>query len=233
MLEQVREEPAMPIHWGKNQSGMQAREELEGGDLSVAGYLWSKAAMAAAEIAEEMAELGLHKQVANRILEPFQHIHVIVTATEWSNFLALRAHPDAQPEIHELAVQIRDAMAGSTPTKLLFGQWHLPYIRPEERTKRDVTNLLKSSAARCARVSYLRHDGLRPRIDEDLDLYERLMGSQPIHASPVEHQATPDILLSTEHGQQFWKAPRLHGNFTGWIQHRKLVETRSVADGHS
>ena len=233
MLEQVREEPAMPIHWGKNQSGMQAREELQNEAMSVSAYLWSKAALAAAEIAEEMAELGLHKQVANRILEPFQHIHVIVTATEWSNFLSLRAHPDAQPEIHELAVQIRDAMAGSTPTKLLFGQWHLPYIRPEERTKRDVTNLLKSSAARCARVSYLRHDGLRPRIDEDLDLYERLMGSQPIHASPVEHQATPDILLSTEHGEQFWKAPRLHGNFTGWIQHRKLVETGSVADGHS
>jgi hypothetical protein len=223
MLEQVRTEPATPIHWGKNQAGMQAKAELEGEDLATAGYLWDKAARMAADIAEEMAALGLHKQVANRILEPFQHIHVIVTATEWENFFNLRAHPDAQPEIQALAYEMLDALKASDPRPLNFGDWHLPYIWPEERSSRNIQMLLKMSAARCARVSYLRHDGLRPRIEEDLDRYEKLVGSNPMHASPVEHQATPDRVMDGK-----WEAPSLHGNFVGWIQHRQLIGTGRV-----
>lgn len=223
MLQMIRDEPAMPIHWGKNKPGMQADEQLSHDEMVAAKIEWIKAAENAADTAERMMKLGLHKQVANRILEPFQHISVVVTATEWQNFFELRAHPDAQPEIRALAVEMREAMDASTPSKLEAGDWHLPYIKRGERNGENI-KLSKVSAARCARVSYLKHDGCAPNISEDLALYERLVGSMPMHASPVEHQATPDVVRH----DGSWCNPDLFGNFTGWIQFRKLVESRSV-----
>lgn len=239
MLEMVRNEPAMPIHWGKNQPGMQANEQLTGVALELAKEGWVTAALCAADIAEAMEKTGLHKQVANRILEPFQHIHVVVTATEWENFFALRDHEDAQPEIHELAIQMKIAMNTSTPKLLESSEWHLPYVTQEERDdaffkiKANAMMLPKISAARCARVSYLKHDGELPNRDDDLFLYQRLAGGEPIHASPLEHQAAPDFQsFERQASPDFqnceptgkWGSPELHGNFTGWIQHRKLIE---------
>lgn len=216
MIEQVRNNPAMPVHWGKNQPGMQAREEVQ--HVGAAKDLWMKAAQNAADIAEEMEKIGLHKQVANRILEPFQFIHVVLTSTEWENFFALRDHPDADPNIQALAVQMAEAMAGSTPKWLDFDQWHLPYVTAEEREMHSVVPayLCKLSAARCARVSYLTHDGNVPDPEKDLDLFNRLVGSEPIHASPTEHQGTPLLAIGAKHD--------LCGNFKHWIQHRKLIE---------
>lgn len=232
MIEQVRENPAMPIHWGKNQPGMQAKEEHDAPvvyhyPFSEVGerefsieQAWRIAAAHATDVASAMAAAGYHKQVVNRILEPFQFIHVVVTATEWDNFFELRAHADAQPEIHELAVCIRDAMSANVPAKLRSTEWHLPYVLPEERKTYPIDILVKLSAARCARVSYLKHDGANPDVDSDIALYDRLVGSAPIHASPVEHQATP--LLSAN----LWS-----GNFRGWYQHRKAVEAGKSVGG--
>lgn len=214
MIDQVRNNPATPVHWSKNQPGMQAREEVE--EKDVARTLWIKAANDAADHAERMMKLGLHKQVANRILEPFQFIHVVVTATEWDNFFELRDHADADPNIRALAVAMREAMRYHQPRLLDFQQWHLPYIKREERGM-PIENLLRMSSARCARVSYLKHDGGSPSIEDDFALYDRLVGSNPIHASPTEHQATPDPM----------GVDRAHwGNFQGWVQHRKIVEDR-------
>jgi thymidylate synthase ThyX len=216
MIEQVRNEPAMPIHWGKNQPGMQANEELAGEELANAKEAWLTAAELAATQASILHKIGAHKQVANRILEPFQYMHVIVTATEWDNFFELRDHPDAQPEIHALAIVMKHAFANSRPVILLDGGWHLPYVTRAERAEHghDIELLLKLSAARCARVSYLTHDGQEPSIEKDVALYERLVGGVPLHASPIEHQATP---LSEP---DMWS-----GNFRGWLQNRKLVES--------
>jgi thymidylate synthase ThyX len=218
VIEQVRTNPAMPIHWGKNQAGMQAKEEMTGQALETMMRAWQQAAREAAATAEFMEKHGLHKQVANRILEPFQYMHVIVTATEWQNFFELRAHPDAQPEIHALALTMKAAIKQSEPKTLNDGEWHLPYVRLEERLRffGDVETLLKISAARCARVSYLTHDGKEPVIEKDLELYDRLVGSRPLHASPIEHQATP----MGEGSEDLWS-----GNFRGWTQHRQIVET--------
>lgn len=222
MIEQVRTDPAMPIHWGSNKPGMQAGGELTGKALERAKELWLMAAQYAADCADEMQnkDTALHKQVANRILEPFQWIHVIVTATEWNNFFELRIHPDAQPEIHELALQIKAAMDASVPILLKNNEWHLPYVTDIDRSNVRAMNLdssvlRKISAARCARVSYLTHDGQEPDIDKDLALYDRLITMKPAHASPIEHQATPNN--SKEYAY-------LQGNFTGWVQFRKLVE---------
>lgn len=226
MIETVRTNPAMPIHWGANQPGMQAKAELSGDELNGVQNAWMQAARCAANIAEDMERVGLHKQVANRILEPFQHIQVVVTATEWKNFFELRDHPDAQPEIRDLAIQMKSAMDVSEPKALVEDQWHLPYVLEEERADSYWTKsgnkfgLCKVSAARCARVSYLLHDGAIPDISKDMALYERLVGSTPIHASPIEHQATPGFRES----DGSWFNKRTHGNFVGWVQFRKLFE---------
>lgn len=236
MLEQVRNDPAGPIHWGKNQPGMQAEEELSTEYDETIGSsrrqyvknLWKHAAGQAADDAERMMELGAHKQIANRILEPFQYISVIVTATEWDNFFALRCHPDAQPEIQELANAMHAAMVKSDPVKLDIGWWHLPYVSDEEKSEYEISTLVAISAARCCRVSYLTHDGRKSTVDEDLALCERLAGADPIHASPFEHQATPDV-LEVEGGDgesYFYQSPHMHGNLVGWIQNRKLLESK-------
>lgn len=224
MIEMIRANPAMPIHWGSNIAGMQAKEELSENKKAAAKELWHNAANEAANIAEKMMKLGLHKQVSNRILEPFQHIHVLVTATEWDNWDELRIHEDAQPEIHELALCIREARVASTPRVLAIGEWHLPYVTEEERDnpfykiEANRNMLKKISAARCCRVSYLKHDGEKPNKDDDLALFQRLAGSVPKHYSPLEHQATPDT--KNENGN--WNNPNLHGNLNGWIQFRRI-----------
>lgn len=230
MLEQIRNDPAMPIHWGKNQPGMQAAEELTGESLAETKGEWGRAAMLAADSAEYMMEQGAHKQVVNRILEPFQHIHVIVTATEWDNFFALRCHEDAQPEIHHLAVMMREAMAASVPKLVGEGDWHLPYVTTEERAELGhelsedwcgvTPRLIQMSAARCARVSYMTHDGQAPSMEKDLALFDRLVGGEPIHASPIEHQATPS---AGSGDPESWETTYT-GNFHGWVQFRKIFE---------
>jgi len=216
LIEQVRNNPMMPVHWGANQTGMQASEEIKNhADFGQGEYQWRGAAMEMANRAETMLQQGYHKQIVNRLLEPFLPIHVIVTATEWDNFFSLRIHPDAQPEINELATKMKMAIDNSTPKLLKTTyDWHLPYVTNEERKyKLDNKTLAKISAARCARVSYLTHNGENPSMEKDLALYDRLVGSKPIHASPVEHQAYP---LSSKY--------ELCRNFRGWKQFRSLID---------
>ena len=134
MIQAVIDNPAMPIHWGKNQAGMQAREQLEDRYQLQAQLLWKAARDSAVEHAKTMLALGAHKQIVNRILEPFTHIRVIVTATNFANFFALRDHEDAQPEIRELAVAMKKAIEESTPQLLGIGEWHLPYLDAEDFT---------------------------------------------------------------------------------------------------
>jgi hypothetical protein len=238
MIKMVREDPAMPIHWGKNQKGMQADIELDWVEQISAKWRWKRASLAAADIAEEMMNSGLHKQVVNRILEPYQWISVVVTSTEWDNFFALRDHKDAEPNIQALARKAKAVMAGSTPNLLLPGDWHTPYVDKvysglngeireyatlDDRTgdfiKIDIDTALACSAARCARVSYLTHEGTNPSVKADLALYESLVGADPKHASPVEHQATP-MDSATE-----WS-----NNFRGWIQHRWVIDYQGQQD---
>lgn len=229
LLEKVRTNPAGPIHWGKNQPGMQAHEECDSlvadpltGELLTHNEAWERAASSAADWAEAFADAGYHKQIVNRLLEPFSTITVLVTATERDNWYALRAHTDAQPEIQDLAytmlalengggIKYREVHAGDTRDART---WHLPYVTMDER-RSDVTmiDLLAMSAARCARVSYLTHDRENPSMEKDWDTYEKLVAAKPLHASPLEHQAhCTDLDLPVR-------------NFRGgWVQHRALLE---------
>lgn len=223
MIEQVRTDPAAPYVWTTNKPGMQGDVVTDPELIAKYDQMWIEAANQAADNAEVLMGEGLHKQVVNRILEPFQWISVIVTATEWANWFELRNHKDADPTIKRLAEVMMAAMEASTPKHLEAGEWHLPYVSKEEKSALPIATLVKISAARCARVSYLTHDGEFPDVDKDIALYERLVGSRPLHASPIEHQARVINLNNDEIG--------LNGNFSPlWVQHRKLLETeRAVA----
>lgn len=219
-IEEVREQTAMPIFWGRNQPGMQPGEEVENVDEAM-GW-WLAAADMAAAFAEEGMDLGLHKQIVNRILEPFTWMDTVVTSTEWENWYNLRLHPQndeqrekhpAQEEIRHLAYVMHEAQKASTPRILKPGEAHLPYILERERTAFDLTTLCKLSAARCARVSYKNHDGTEPDVDKDFRLAQRLAADK--HWSPFEHQAVAYSSSSTRYAANF--SP-------GWIQHRKVLE---------
>lgn len=245
LIQDIMDDTAMPIHWGANQKGMQANTECnEMVDLSKAigtshpimrsnRDSWLHARDVAVTMARAFNTAGYHKQIVNRLLEPFSHINVLVTATEFNNFFALRIHPDAQPEICELATRMKEAMDGNTPVLLNPGEWHLPYCpdvhgKPCGMPPFD-DDAVKVSVARCGRVSYLTQEGSKPTIEQDLKLYDRLIGSIPLHASPAEHQGTPDERALTDFGSNLWWAAHLWGNFKGWVQFRKTLPGENQA----
>lgn len=239
LVKDVIDDPAMPVWWGKNQPGMQAAEELDDQELNYTGRdgmpttarqiavdHWLNARGRAVDQAMVLYKLGAHKQIVNRIIEPWCHINVVCTATDYENFFVLRRHSGAQPEMRVLADAMWDARGQSVPNLLKPGEWHLPYITDDELISDDCSlkghlTLVKLSVARCARVSYLTHDFRTPDVGEDLKLYDRLVGSEPLHASPCEHQATPDPLDGRD--QKY-----LWGNLTGWRQYRKMLPNENM-----
>lgn len=225
---------AMPEVWGSEQKGMQTGASLEIRAQILAKGIWSDAAFHAARSADSLSKIGVHKSIVNRLLEPFTHINVVVTATEWDNFFGLRLDKGAEPTMRALAVAMWEARNASTPRVLKPGEWHLPFITDEDQdsilkvveTDWNVhpsdeewcKACIKVSVARCARVSYMSFDtGKRSTIDEDLRLYDKLLGAQPLHASPAEHQATPS------EDRSLW------GNFLGFAQYRKMLKGESCA----
>jgi thymidylate synthase ThyX len=208
-IQRIVDDPALPIEFGTNQRGMQAAEPLTGAAHDAAMTAWLDARDHAVVAAQQLAELNVHKQVVNRVLEPFMWHTVIVTATDWDGFWEQRCSPLAQPEIRVAAEAMRAAYTASTPIPVSDGDWHTPYVRPDEHDL-DVGTRTRISAARCARVSYLTHDGRRD-LEADETLYQRLVTADPAHWSPLEHVATP--------------APDpVPGNFRGWRQLRHVVE---------
>lgn len=217
VLGQVWSDPAIPVKWGGAQSGMQSGVELKGWRKRLARRLWSSAGKVACVFSWSLMKLGLHKEVANRLLEPWQLMNVILTATDFDNFFALRFHEDAQPEIQVLAARMNKAMLESEPRQLQEGEWHLPYVRQEEIDRYTGTDnewlLPALSTARCARVSYNTHSGTKPTVEADLRLFEMLVISRPAHSSPAEHQAIVD--------SNKFRSRNFQG---GWSQFREILE---------
>lgn len=240
MIEQVKDNPAMPIHWGKNQKGMQANEEHEDKEACVGA--WKHLASIVAEGAEAFSDQGIHKQVINRLLEPFQFMKTVMTATEFENFFWLRNHEDAQPEIHELAICMKEALEKSAPETLRPKEYHTPYVSHMNDVEGNVQyyvdnnghteiltleEALKVSSSCCAQVSYRI---LNNNKDKAIEIYNKLVESSPVHASPFEHQATPmpypnggdpkfgEGETHKDADDNFWS-----GNLKSWIQYRQLI----------
>lgn len=229
MIAAVQNNPYIPTVWGLNQKGMQSELTFDDADdVSFCTEQWLAARNSAVYHAERLVERGLHKQWVNRLLEPFLWYTCIITATEWSNFFNLRCHPAAHPEIKLVAELMRDAMEKSVPHELCYGQWHLPLVVGVDI---DFNFNLKSgdwdywcgvSVGRCARVSYLTHDGKRdPRAD--IELADRLLEAG--HLSPFEHVARP-LASGSEafrRGGDENPANCFVGNLRGWVSYRKTV----------
>lgn len=189
-IQNILNDPWVPSDVYKNCKGMQGKDIVNEDDYDIFCEEWQDAAFKAIEVAHKMIDNGFHKQHINRILEPFTKIKVIVTATEWSNFFDLRLSPDADPEIQHLAKAIKMAMDAVSNTYVYInahGGRTLPYVNFDEMDAIDDLRILTLiSAARCARVSYLNHDGSKPDILKDLTLAKRLIDSG--HMTPFEHQ---------------------------------------------
>ena len=255
MIDLILEDPALPVYWGMNQSGMQAKSELSLEDTEKALIIWKDALESAVEHAQALNALNVHKQLVNRILEPWQRIKVIVTATDFDNWWYLRRHPDAQPEIRELANCMWECYTNNTPQKLYKGEWHLPYIktwrernnkiiyaiRKEDNSFERITKeeAQKVSASCCAQVSYRVLDN---SVNKAIRIYDKLIESKPSHASPVEHPATPMELFTSKSASpicyiskgtthmtlgdgNYWS-----GNFKHWVQLRQLLDDHTCWD---
>lgn len=258
LIEMVRNEPAMPYRFGANQPGMQDKG-VEHDGIVGAGYTgrewWKLAALSAARFAEELAEAGYHKQIANRLLEPFQRMKTVLTATEYENFWWLRVDADADPTIEALAIAMHKEYEASEPELLQPGQWHTPYVYhstdikgnfagyyildengewPVDLTLEEAKSI---SASCCAQVSYRR---LNSTKDKALDIYGRLLTGRKVHASPFEHQGTPMEEIDGYKNMQKYKCGWEDGvthmdrdgdlwsaNFKGWIQHRQLLNNHT------
>lgn len=256
MLNEVRTDPFVPRHWGANQKGMQAGEECNE-SITVAmphptDYLnvtreeaWLRARDEAVRWAEGYMKAGYHKQIANRLLEPFMYIDTLITATEWDNFFELRDDKAAEPHIRDLAQEMREAIMAAEPEILWPGQWHTPYVdfvpgtddffmcnewgddhasgddmpRVSDNFAQDLA--IRLSVARCARISYRPFDG-NADMGSELKRYHDLVVARPIHASPAEHQATPDK-LARDSMWKTWDNAHQHRNFRGWRQYRAMI----------
>lgn len=90
MVKAIEENPFIPIAFQKDHKGMQGTEYFEKEDHNNQRKNWQYRAMKRCEEARLNASSGLTKQLVNRSLEEFMWHTVIVTATEWENFFALR-----------------------------------------------------------------------------------------------------------------------------------------------
>lgn len=209
MIRLAEEHTAIPI-WTKNQAGMQGKVAEDIDTIQHATEIWEDAMIHTIKKVQELDAIGIHKQNANRLLEPFQHIKTIVTTTDLSNWNNLRMHPDAQPEIQALATAMFLAEIQCDTQELSAGEWHLPYT-----TEADGTPATRKmiSASCCAQVSYRKNDDSFEKAEK---IYDMLISAEVLHASPFEHQCTGLIP-----GQE------QRGNLIGFKQLRQEIELRA------
>lgn len=223
-VEKLRADPYMPA-WTGTKGGMQG-DPLPAGSQNRADRIWLDARDSMMAHAEALTAAGVHKQDSNRLLEPWAWVTQVVTSTGpgWANFFALRCHEAAHPAFRRVARLMFLSLRRSRPDRLGPGEWHLPFVPRDEALSvnwppkgplagwLDIPPAVRRSPARCAWLSYENHE--KDATDAAVDrTCERLVGSRPVHASPFEHQGSPDVDGDGS----------LAGNLPGWIQLRKLL----------
>lgn len=240
VIEIIQRDPFIPEAFAKRVKGMEQGEAV-GSEMQA--YLlgrWKAHIQNTIDLAKYMLTQDIAKQQINFLLQDFTWITGIITATEWDNFWALRADPTEvgslpRPEVQKIAKMMKQAYLESDPgTPIEYSQWHLPLMRPEDFQAYEIApdapwyegdweTLAKISAGRCARVSYLTHDGERDP-EADIALADRLMSNG--HMSPFEHQARPAESRDCN-TQPYLPDIEFFGNFRGWVQYRKGIPHES------
>jgi hypothetical protein len=234
----VREHPYVPTTFNARVKGMGVGEAFDEELTEECRRVWMRQMNHATTGADALNELGLDKSRANRLLEPFMWHTVILTATEWENFLALRCpdgdKPDtsfpAQLEMQEFAICIRDALAASTPKNLEEASWHAPYFDWDDEfellrgmmggaavpVNEAINGALLVSARRCARVSYVKQDD----VEELMVSYDRGVQLADMgHYSPMEHQVRPITMLDLKREGM---SSRIHAPMDLFRDHRTV-----------
>lgn len=244
-IERIRNDPFIPDQWVKNARGMFSLDYIDN-NLEEIMRLWLEANYIMGDIGKNLAEYELHKQYANRLLEPFMYVDTILTGTDFNNFFYLRTAEDAQPEIQELANCMYEVYFESIPDLLYYGEWHVPYIDTIRENDSltysindqiiDIDTAIKIAISCCGQVSYRK---LNTTIEKALEIYAKFMNNSRLHASPLEHVATPfsDLeyesrikvrdLLQVELGDNIssfdLEKILYKRNFKGWTQYRTLI----------
>lgn len=208
-----------PLVWGKNKPGMQSEESLSGWRLLASKSIWEAAKRFNHLFADALSLFGCHKQISNRLIEPFTYGTVILSGTYWENFFRLRCHSAAEPHFGYLASLMLEQYLENVPEELTYGEWHVPFIKESEKNSLSVEEKLIKSSARCARVSYNNFYG-KDSYEDDLRLYESLKSQG--HWTPYEHQAQASFAT-------VW-----NGNFSNkWRQHRRMLEKATAKSNES
>lgn len=252
-IKQIKDNPAKYL-WTYNKAGMSGTPVTESKSLIDINNYWFFVMQANIKFAQHMdTHYKLHKQHAGRVLEPFQNIRVCLTGTEWDNWEHLRLDADAQPEIQALAKQMKDVM-DSNKDKYCYleeGEYHVPFINrvfneidskfhyfhPETNEELDLQEAINLSVSICAQTSYRKEDCSSEKTNKVIDM---LFKGDKLHASPLEHIATP-IPRFTDYGhypKTEWPEGVTHmdremnywsGNFKDFIQYRQLIPNHDGA----
>jgi hypothetical protein len=230
-LQAVRENPAMPAYWGREQKGMSPGEPFSAQEIEAIERIVLKGQEAALSVAEALADIGVHKSLVGRYVYPWAHYEMVCTSC-WpglANFFALRISPKADPTMRRIAVQMADAFRYHQPRELKPGEWHLPFLSPQEQLAlhdafacgpesllKDLEHkFIRLSVARTGRVSYLQH-GLREDqqdIEKDLRWFDQRLADGDW--SVFEHAARvpwPGEDIS-----------KLQGNLVNFVQLRQTL----------
>ena len=236
VIQQVMTNPYIPSFTGKAKGMQGATVSEETADR--ARYRWLNARDNAVLQVQELISIGIHKQDANRLLEPWMLVSGIVSATEWANFFKLRNHPDAQPAFQEFAAEMQRLDEGVTARPIELGKWYKPWP--------DLS--LEANVCKAASISYASH--AKDRTEEDFQrIHDDLIHANPLHASPLEHCAIavvpgehvgksgnayqvfdPINIVSTcnqvsGERAEAWNPRYIStANFSGFLQYRKLIE---------
>jgi hypothetical protein len=223
VIEKIKADPFIPESFDSRVKGMGQGDPLDEEQRERALCSWMSHVDHCIWTARDMIRMDMAKAQVNFILQDLTWIRGVITATEWDNFFGLRlainpdtGKPFARPEVYKIANMMKKAYESIDPWVVNHGEWHLPYVGPDfpwDGPEPDWDYWKKVSAARCARISYLTHDG-KHDPEADLRLHDQLLGDH--HMSPFEHQATPLRLFYKD------EIPFV-GNFQGWRQYRKEI----------
>lgn len=223
----ITENPALPVRWGGHQKGMQQGEELTGEILAEAKHLDKHLREWALAVAAKADDLGVHKSIVNRWIDPWAHIQTIVTMTNPANWFALRAHSAAEPIVQVLAYRMLNEYIHTTPNFLDFGEWHIPFMDDQTRDL-SIENKLRVATARCCWVSYGKPMKALTTLEDAFHRHDECIRAP--HWSPLEHMAQ---VIDDKRPGKFtegypWSNFDINGVPSGWGQYRKLYKEENI-----